>query len=78
MLRPVDKYKDQTFFLSQVEQEPLCRTMFPIATFEKKTVRQIARDRELFNVSNKRDSVGICFVGKRKFKHFIKEVSVKS
>lgn len=74
LLRPCDSSKDQTFFLSQVEQEPLRHTMFPIANYKKSIVRDIAKGKGLNNVFKKRDSVGICFVGKRRFQDFISEV----
>ncbi|XP_046968121.1 mitochondrial tRNA-specific 2-thiouridylase 1 [Vanessa cardui] len=73
LLQPIDKHKDQTFFLSQVKQFSLRRCMFPIANLLKSEVREIARKEGLLQVANKKDSTGICFVGKRRFKDFIDE-----
>lgn len=48
--------------------------MFPLANFSKTTVREIARNEGLLRVANKRDSTGMCFIGKRRFGDFIDEV----
>ncbi|XP_026330849.1 mitochondrial tRNA-specific 2-thiouridylase 1 isoform X1 [Hyposmocoma kahamanoa] len=73
LLQPKDKFKDQTFFLSQIKQFSLRRCMFPIANLMKSQVREIAKKEGLINVANKKDSTGICFIGKRRFQHFIEE-----
>ncbi|CAF4855630.1 unnamed protein product [Pieris macdunnoughi] len=73
LLQPVDKHKDQTFFLSQVKQFSLRRCMFPLARYLKSEVREIARKKGLMNIASKRDSTGICFIGKKRFKNFIQE-----
>lgn len=49
--------------------------MFPIAGLLKKEVREIAKKEGLSNVAKKKDSTGICFIGKNKFQDFIEEVS---
>lgn len=49
--------------------------MFPIAGLLKKEVREIAKAEGLLTVANKKDSTGICFIGKNKFQDFIEEVS---
>ncbi|KAM3961480.1 LOW QUALITY PROTEIN: mitochondrial tRNA-specific 2-thiouridylase 1 [Aphomia sociella] len=72
LLQPADKHKDQTFFLSQVKQFSLRRCMFPIANLIKSQVRDLAKKEGLINVANKKDSTGICFIGKR-FQDFIEE-----
>lgn len=74
LLQPADKHKDQTFFLSQVKQIALRKCMFPLANLQKREVREIARAEGLMNVAKKKDSTGICFIGKNKFQHFIEEV----
>lgn len=70
----MDKHKDQTFFLSQVKQFSLRKCMFPIANLLKCEVREIARKEGLLNVAKKKDSTGICFIGKTRFADFIEEV----
>ncbi len=58
-----DPNKDQSYFLCQLSQEQLARTPFPIGHLEKPEVRKIARERGLAS-AGKKDSQGICFVGK--------------
>lgn len=65
-----DRIKDQTYFLSRLSQQQLSRALFPIGHLPKNEVRQLAAQ---FNLPNKdrKDSQGICFLGKLKFKDFI-------
>lgn len=63
--------KDQTYFLHQLNQNQLKYIQFPLSEInDKKIVRQIAKN---FNLPtwNKKDSVGICFIGKRKHYEFL-------
>lgn len=71
LLRAPDPVKDQSYFLSHLNQKQLARVLFPIGYLMKKQVRQLAQK---FNLPNKdrKDSQGICFLGKLKFKDFIK------
>lgn len=66
-----DLIKDQTYFLSHLTQEQLARACFPIGHLKKAEVRELA---ERFDLPNKirKDSQGICFLGKLKFKEFVK------
>jgi tRNA-specific 2-thiouridylase len=66
-----DKSKDQSYFLNQLSQKQLSSVIFPLADIEKKEVRQIAERENLIN-AKKKDSTGICFIGKRNFKEFLK------
>jgi tRNA (5-methylaminomethyl-2-thiouridylate)-methyltransferase len=67
-----DLIKDQTYFLAHLTQEQVSRAMFPIGHLEKSELRRLASE---FNLPNKdrKDSQGICFLGKIKFKDFIKQ-----
>ncbi|MEN8226898.1 MAG: tRNA 2-thiouridine(34) synthase MnmA [Bacteroidota bacterium] len=58
-----DPNKEQSYFLCQLSQEQLARTLFPIGHLHKPEVREIARQQGLAS-ANKKDSQGICFVGK--------------
>ena len=58
-----DPNKDQSYFLCQLSQEQLARTLFPIGHLRKPEVRKIAREQGLAS-AGKKDSQGICFVGK--------------
>jgi tRNA-specific 2-thiouridylase len=73
-MKPVDLFKDQTFFLSQVSQIPLQRTMFPLGDLTKNQVRKIACEYEMDYIVKKKESRGICFIGSRNFKNFISQV----
>lgn len=66
-----DEDKDQTYFLSQLSQSQLSKTLFPIADIEKTEVRKIALELGL-SVATKKDSTGVCFIGERHFKDFLK------
>ena len=58
-----DPNKEQSYFLCQLSQDQLARTLFPIGHLHKPEVREIARKQGLAS-ANKKDSQGICFVGK--------------
>ncbi len=69
--RSPDKIKDQTYFLALLSQQQLSRAMFPIGHLTKYEVRQLAHKFNLPN-QNRKDSQGICFLGKIKYRDFIK------
>jgi tRNA-specific 2-thiouridylase len=71
LLRGVDDNKDQTYFLSQVSKDQFQNVLFPVGDMEKKEVRKIAEEYHLITAS-KKDSTGICFIGERNFKNFLK------
>ena len=66
----VDANKDQTYFLYRVTGEALKRTLFPIGEFIKPDVRKMAAERGL-STAAKKDSQGICFVGKVGIRDFL-------
>jgi len=68
--RAFDDTKDQTYFLYTASQKTLPTTVFPLGNIPKKRVREIARILHL-PVATKKDSTGICFIGKRDFRSFI-------
>ncbi|MDO0874035.1 tRNA-specific 2-thiouridylase mnmA [Carnobacterium divergens] len=70
MLRGIDTNKDQTYFLNQLSQEQLAKTMFPLGGMEKSEVRKIAEEAGLAT-AKKKDSTGVCFIGERDFKQFL-------
>lgn len=71
LLQAKDKNKDQSYFLWNLKQEHLKRTFFPVGDFLKTDVRKIARKFNL-PVSEKKDSQGLCFIGKVDMKDFLK------
>ena len=66
-----DQNKDQTYFLSQLNEEQLKNVLFPLGDINKDEVRKIAAVQGLVT-ANKKDSTGICFIGERNFKNFLK------
>lgn len=58
-----DNSKDQSYFLCQLSQEQLAKSLFPIGKLQKNEVRAIATQLDLVT-ANKKDSQGLCFVGK--------------
>jgi tRNA-specific 2-thiouridylase len=70
LLRAVDPVKDQTYFLCQLSQNQLQRCLFPIGHLHKAEVREQARQRSLANW-DRRDSQGICFLGRVPYDDFI-------
>ncbi|SNC58956.1 tRNA-specific 2-thiouridylase MnmA [Sodalis endosymbiont of Henestaris halophilus] len=70
LLRGLDYDKDQSYFLYTLSYGQLARCLFPIGELTKPKVRQIAAELGLIT-STKKDSTGICFIGKRKFRNFL-------
>ncbi len=68
--RSPDKVKDQTYFLAHLSQEQISKIIFPIGGLEKNMVRELAEKYDLPNKARK-DSQGICFLGKIKYNDFI-------
>ena len=67
-----DPNKDQSYFLCQLSQEQLSRALFPIGELPKREVRRIAHEADLPS-AEKKDSQGICFVGKVDLPTFLKQ-----
>ena len=72
ILEGTDPNKDQTYFLCQLSQEQLSKAMFPIGHLTKPEVRRIAKEADLPS-AEKKDSQGICFVGKVDLPTFLKQ-----
>lgn len=70
LFRGEDNNKDQTYFLSQLTESQLGKTLFPIGHLTKKEVREIAHKYDL-PTKDKKDSTGICFIGERDFDKFL-------
>lgn len=72
LLAGKDANKDQSYFLCQLSQEQLARSVFPIGELEKSEVRRIAHSLGLVT-AEKKDSQGLCFIGKVRLPDFLKE-----
>ncbi|MBR4502735.1 MAG: tRNA 2-thiouridine(34) synthase MnmA [Clostridia bacterium] len=71
LLKGTDSAKDQSYFLYMLKSGQLKKSVFPVGAMTKAEVRSIARDRGL-RVSEKKDSTGVCFIGERNFRQFLK------
>ncbi len=65
-----DTDKDQTYFLHTLNTSQLEKVLFPLGEIDKSEVRLLAKENN-FDVHDKKDSTGICFIGERKFKDFL-------
>lgn len=72
LLRAKDNNKDQTYFLWAIKREKLKKIIFPIGDYLKSGVRQIAREHNL-PTAEKKESMGICFVGTVKLREFLQK-----
>ncbi len=71
LLKGIDNSKDQSYFLYTIKQKQIKKSLFPLGTYYKKKIREIALNLKLPN-AKKKSSTGICFIGKKKYKNFIK------
>ena len=71
LFRGIDSNKDQTYFLSQITSAQLDKVLFPVGELLKEDVRKIANKYGLITAA-KKDSTGICFIGERNMKEFLK------
>jgi tRNA-specific 2-thiouridylase len=68
----VDDNKDQTYFLCRVSKGALAKTIFPLGDLTKPQVRELAKKNNLITAT-KKESMGICFVGKVGIKEFLQQ-----
>lgn len=72
LLSGKDNNKDQSYFLCQLTQEQLSKTLFPIGELQKSEVRKIASEQNLVT-ADKKDSQGLCFIGKVRLPDFLQQ-----
>ena len=72
LLKGVDPNKEQSYFLYMLHRKQLEKAAFPVGGMTKEQVREIALNAGL-PVARKKDSTGICFIGERQFKPFLKQ-----
>lgn len=72
LISGADGNKDQSYFLCQLTQDQLAKTLFPIGHLQKAEVREIAREMNLVT-AEKKDSQGLCFIGKVSLPDFLQQ-----
>ncbi len=72
LLAGKDNNKDQSYFLCQLSQDQLAKSLFPIGELTKPEVRKIATDLDLVT-AEKKDSQGLCFIGKVRLPEFLQQ-----
>ncbi|MCH8554251.1 MAG: tRNA 2-thiouridine(34) synthase MnmA [Schleiferiaceae bacterium] len=72
LLAGADANKDQSYFLCQLNQQQLAKALFPIGHLQKPEVREIAK-REGLATAEKKDSQGLCFIGKVRLPDFLQQ-----
>ena len=72
LLAGADSNKDQSYFLCQLSQEQLAKSLFPIGELTKPEVREIALELDLVT-AEKKDSQGLCFIGKVRLPEFLQQ-----
>lgn len=72
LLAGVDGNKDQSYFLCQLSQEQLAKSLFPIGELTKPEVRELASRMDLVT-ADKKDSQGLCFIGKVRLPEFLQQ-----
>ena len=74
----VDKDKDQSFFLWGLKQKIVQKLIFPLGDYDKQSVRDIAKSRDFKFLSEKKESLGICFIEGNNYRNFLEKEGVKS
>ncbi|MBT0810207.1 tRNA 2-thiouridine(34) synthase MnmA [Litoribacter ruber] len=72
LIAGADNNKDQSYFLCQLDQAQLAKALFPIGHLQKSEVRAIAKEKDLIT-ADKKDSQGLCFIGKVKLPDFLQQ-----
>ncbi|AXT58562.1 tRNA 2-thiouridine(34) synthase MnmA [Aquimarina sp. AD1] len=72
LLAGKDPNKDQSYFLCQLSQDQLSKTLFPVGELLKPEVREIAKEQNLIT-ADKKDSQGLCFIGKVRLPEFLQQ-----
>lgn len=75
LLKGLDPSKDQSYFLSALNQDQLAWACFPLGEHTKEHIRALA-EKWAIPVAKKKDSTGLCFIGERPFKAFLSEYAM--
>ena len=74
----VDKDKDQSFFLWGLSQKLVQKLILPLGDYDKLTIKKIAKKRGFKSLSDKKESLGICFIEGNNYRDFLEKEGVKS
>ncbi len=74
----VDKNKDQSFFLWGLSHEILDKLLMPLGNYSKEQIRKIAADKGFNTLSNKKDSLGVCFIEGNDYRKYLKDNDIFS
>ncbi len=77
LLAGIDEKKDQSYFLSRLNQHQLSHSLFPIGSLTKAQVRFLAKEHGLDVVADKRSTRGICFIGKVDLRTFLSKYTIE-
>ncbi len=69
----IDAVKDQSYFLWNLSQDMLARTLTPLGNYTKQQIRELATQFGYKSVANKKESMGVCFLGRTDYRDFIKQ-----
>lgn len=72
LARPLDRTKNQTYFLWQLPSEMLSKTIFPLHNYTKQQLKQIAKEKNFYSLIQRPESQSICFIPNRNYASFIK------
>jgi len=78
IFKGVDPDKDQSFFLWGLKKELTSKLLFPLGSFYKSDIREIAAKNGFSSLSTKRDSLGICFIEGNDYRKFLEKKGIKS
>jgi len=75
LTKAVDTTKDQTFFLWNLPQKYLSKTIFPLGNYQKSEIKTIANSIDCNYLNDKKESFSICFLGNQSYKSFLENYS---
>lgn len=70
---PADEWKNQIYFLWNLSQKQLERTIFPLSQFSKQKIKEIANELNFMNLIKKRESYDICFIKNKDYRQYLKD-----
>lgn len=74
----VDPDKDQSFFLWGLKENLINKLIFPLGAYEKSEIKKIAAERGFITLSEKKESLGVCFIEGNNYRDFLEKEGIKS